>query len=276
MAYHPGPAYMRTSAAEDAGHLRSPTRSFAVGGLKVLRESANDAATIIGAGITVFEALKAYDQLQKIGISDPRDRSLFAAADRLALAAAMRARHQADHHRRGSLRRGRHRRCGGRLRERERVHGRAALHPRAFRAAARPSSSSITTAFRHAISLRRWPHEKSQRLPENRRHRRRNGYRGRGRCRINRRRANAGREAGARVHAGFPRLHLSHRARSGVHRSGGRSAHPCRRLDARRHRLRRRDLHRSPACRRMGQRRSHVPCRARGTKAWRRRATSRR
>jgi transketolase len=37
--------------------------------LKILRESANDVATIIGGGITVFEALKAYDQLQKIGIS---------------------------------------------------------------------------------------------------------------------------------------------------------------------------------------------------------------
>ena len=51
---------------------------------------------------------------------------------------------------------------------------------------------------------------------------------------------------------------FSYRARSGVHRSGGRSADPCRRPDARRHRLRRRDLHRSPARRRMGQRRPHV------------------
>jgi transketolase len=41
--------------------------SFAVGGLKILRESANDGATVIGAGITVFEALKAYDQLRSSG-----------------------------------------------------------------------------------------------------------------------------------------------------------------------------------------------------------------
>jgi transketolase len=68
MAYHPGPAYMRTSRPKTPV-IYGPDETFAVGGLKILRESANDAATIIGAGITVFEALKAYDQLQKIGIS---------------------------------------------------------------------------------------------------------------------------------------------------------------------------------------------------------------
>ena len=40
---------------------------FTIGGLKVLRESAADVATVIGAGITVFEALKAYDQLKSGG-----------------------------------------------------------------------------------------------------------------------------------------------------------------------------------------------------------------
>jgi len=34
-----------------------------------LRQSAGDAATVIGAGVTVFEALKAYDQLQGEGIA---------------------------------------------------------------------------------------------------------------------------------------------------------------------------------------------------------------
>src|SRR5258706_1437858 len=68
MAYHPGPAYMRTSRPKTPV-IYGPDETFAVGGLKILRESASDAATIIGAGITVFEALKAYDQLQKIGIS---------------------------------------------------------------------------------------------------------------------------------------------------------------------------------------------------------------
>jgi transketolase len=68
MAYHPGPAYMRTSRPKTPV-IYGPDEKFAIGGLKVLRESPKDAATVIGAGVTVFEALKAYDQLQKIGIS---------------------------------------------------------------------------------------------------------------------------------------------------------------------------------------------------------------
>ena len=68
MAYHPGPAYMRTSRPKTQV-LYGPDEKFAIGGLKILRESTNDTATVIGGGITVFEALKAYDQLQKIGIS---------------------------------------------------------------------------------------------------------------------------------------------------------------------------------------------------------------
>jgi transketolase len=68
MAHHPGPAYMRTSRPKTP--VIYPTgESFRIGGLKVLRESAHDAATVIGAGITVFEALKAYDQLKAAGTS---------------------------------------------------------------------------------------------------------------------------------------------------------------------------------------------------------------
>jgi transketolase len=68
MAYHPGPAYMRTSRPKtpviyDAG------ATFTIGGLKVLRESASDVATIVGAGVTVFEALKAHDQLKASGVN---------------------------------------------------------------------------------------------------------------------------------------------------------------------------------------------------------------
>jgi transketolase len=37
--------------------------AFPIGGLKVLRQSDSDEATVIGAGITVFEALRAYDEL---------------------------------------------------------------------------------------------------------------------------------------------------------------------------------------------------------------------
>jgi len=68
MAYHPGPAYMRTSRPKTPV-IYGPDEKFAIGGLKILRESPKDAATVIGGGVTVFEALKAYDQLQKIGIS---------------------------------------------------------------------------------------------------------------------------------------------------------------------------------------------------------------
>jgi transketolase len=43
--------------------------SFEIGGSKVLRQSGNDQLTVAATGITVFEALKAADQLQKEGIS---------------------------------------------------------------------------------------------------------------------------------------------------------------------------------------------------------------
>jgi len=66
MAYHPGPAYMRTSRPKTPV-IYSNEETFTIGGLKVLRESANDVATVIGAGVTVFEALKAYDQLKAAG-----------------------------------------------------------------------------------------------------------------------------------------------------------------------------------------------------------------
>ncbi len=67
MAYHPGPAYMRTSRPKTPV-IYGPDERFAIGGLKVLRQGANDVATVIGGGITVFEALKAYDELQTRGI----------------------------------------------------------------------------------------------------------------------------------------------------------------------------------------------------------------
>ena len=68
MAYHPGPAYMRTTRPKTPV-IYGPNEAFEIGGLKVLRESAADVATVIGAGVTVFEALKAYDELQQHGIS---------------------------------------------------------------------------------------------------------------------------------------------------------------------------------------------------------------
>jgi transketolase len=66
MAYHPGPAYMRTSRPKTPV-IYSAEETFTVGGLKVLRESAGDVVTVVGAGVTVFEALKAYDELKAAG-----------------------------------------------------------------------------------------------------------------------------------------------------------------------------------------------------------------
>ena len=66
MAYHPGPAYMRTSRPKTPV-IYANHDTFTIGGLKVLHASDKDVATVIGAGITVFEALKAYDQLIAAG-----------------------------------------------------------------------------------------------------------------------------------------------------------------------------------------------------------------
>jgi len=68
MAYHPGLVYMRTSRPKTPV-IYSNDETFTVGGLKVLRESGSDVATVIGAGVTLFEALKAYDQLKAAGTS---------------------------------------------------------------------------------------------------------------------------------------------------------------------------------------------------------------
>jgi transketolase len=65
-AYHPGPAYIRTSRPKTAV-IYGPDETFPIGGLKVLRESADDAATVVAAGVTVFEALTAYDRLKAAG-----------------------------------------------------------------------------------------------------------------------------------------------------------------------------------------------------------------
>jgi transketolase len=68
MAWHPGPAYMRTSRPKTPV-IYGPDETFEIGGLKVLRESAGDVATVVGAGVTLFEALKAYDELKASGIA---------------------------------------------------------------------------------------------------------------------------------------------------------------------------------------------------------------
>jgi transketolase len=67
-AYHPGPVYIRTSRPKTPV-IYSNDETFVVGGLKVLREGPSDAALVVAAGVTVFEALKAYDQLKAKGVS---------------------------------------------------------------------------------------------------------------------------------------------------------------------------------------------------------------
>lgn len=68
MAYHHGPAYMRTSRPKTPV-IYDPSEQFPIGGSKVLRSSADDKATLVGAGVTLFEALKAHDELKAQGIA---------------------------------------------------------------------------------------------------------------------------------------------------------------------------------------------------------------
>jgi transketolase len=63
---HRGPVYIRTSRPKTPV-LYGPDEVFTVGGSKVLRESAGDAVTVVAAGITVFEALEAYETLRARG-----------------------------------------------------------------------------------------------------------------------------------------------------------------------------------------------------------------
>ena len=68
MASHDGPVYLRTSRPKTPV-IYSATDEFRIGGLKVLRENVSDVATVIAAGVTVFEALNAYGELKAAGTS---------------------------------------------------------------------------------------------------------------------------------------------------------------------------------------------------------------
>ena len=68
MAAHTGPAYMRTSRPKTPV-IYGPDETFELGGLKVIRQSANDVVTVVGAGVTLFEALKAHDVLKAEGVA---------------------------------------------------------------------------------------------------------------------------------------------------------------------------------------------------------------
>jgi transketolase len=64
----PGPVYIRTSRPKTA-LLYDVNDTFAVGGSKVLKQSGSDRVTVVAAGITVFEALKAHETLGAEGIA---------------------------------------------------------------------------------------------------------------------------------------------------------------------------------------------------------------
>ncbi len=68
MAEHDGIIYMRTTR-EKTPVLYSPDEQFTIGGSKVVRQSDNDQVTIVAAGITLHEALQAYEDLKSEGIT---------------------------------------------------------------------------------------------------------------------------------------------------------------------------------------------------------------
>jgi transketolase len=89
-ARHEGPVYIRTSRPK-LPVIYDNGEAFPIGGLKVLRKSDRDTATVIGAGVTLFEALKAHDQLRDQGVQirvidlysvQPLDRDALTAAGR--------------------------------------------------------------------------------------------------------------------------------------------------------------------------------------------------
>ncbi len=67
-ATHKGIVYIRTTRNETP-IIYSNAESFPPGSCKILRNSENDFLSVIGAGITVHEALKAYEKLISKGIS---------------------------------------------------------------------------------------------------------------------------------------------------------------------------------------------------------------
>ena len=68
MARRSGVNYIRTSRPK-MPILYAKDEAFPIPGFKVLRASAHDTATVVGAGVTLHEALKAADQLASAGIA---------------------------------------------------------------------------------------------------------------------------------------------------------------------------------------------------------------
>lgn len=67
-ARYNGLVYIRTTRT-DTPIIYDKDEEFTIGGCKVLRKTNNDIITVIAAGITLHEALNAYEELRKEGIS---------------------------------------------------------------------------------------------------------------------------------------------------------------------------------------------------------------
>ena len=65
-ANHRGMVYLRAGRPKTPV-LYGPEEQFQIGGSKLVRQSASDTLTIVAAGVTLFEALKAHDQLKALG-----------------------------------------------------------------------------------------------------------------------------------------------------------------------------------------------------------------
>src|SRR5699024_2764396 len=68
MADFPGIVYLRTARGESPV-IYLPGESFPIGGCRVVRSSAADHVTLVGAGVTLHEALAAADLLAADGIT---------------------------------------------------------------------------------------------------------------------------------------------------------------------------------------------------------------
>jgi len=66
--FEQGISYLRTTRMATPV-IYEPTDQFPIGGCKLLKSSDNDVACVIGAGITLHEVLKAYEQLKQQGFS---------------------------------------------------------------------------------------------------------------------------------------------------------------------------------------------------------------
>ena len=67
MVGHPGICYMRTTRM-DTEPIYELSEEFKIGGSKVLRNSGEDKIAVVSAGVTLYEALNAYEELKKENI----------------------------------------------------------------------------------------------------------------------------------------------------------------------------------------------------------------